>query len=215
MRSMLVIGLGRFGRNLALNLAELGIDVTAVDKNEEAVKKIVHNVDRALIGDCAEKEMLRSLDILTYEVCFVCISSDFQASLEITAQLKELGAKYIVSKTDRDVHTKFLRSNGADDVVYIDRDIAQKTAVRFSAKNAFNYIELEQDYAISDMVVPESWAGRSLKVLELATKYQINVIGVRSGEKVIPVTDPDYVLQEQEHIVIAGLKKDILSLIDK
>jgi trk system potassium uptake protein TrkA len=159
--------------------------------------------------------MLRSLDIITYDVCFVCISSDFQASLEITAQLKELGAKYIVSKTDRDVHTKFLRCNGADDVVYIDRDIAQKTAVKFSAKNAFNYIELEQDYAISDMVVPESWAGRSLKVLELATKYQINVIGVRSGEKVIPVTDPDYVLQEREHIVVAGLKKDILSLIDK
>ena len=121
MRSMLVIGLGRFGTNLALKLAELGNEVMVIDENEELVNKVAPYVTQAQIGNCMDEEVLRSLGIDNFDVCFVCISEYFQSALEITSLLKEMGAKYVVSKTDRDLHAKFLLKVGADEVVHPDR----------------------------------------------------------------------------------------------
>lgn len=215
MRSMLVIGAGRFGRHLAIKLTELGNEVLVIDKNEEAIDSIEPYVTRAQIGDCMDEEVLRSLGVGNFDVCFVCISDNFQSSLEITSLLKELGAKFVVSKTNRDIHAKFLKKIGADEVIYPERDMAQRAAVRYSSKNAFDYIELSPEYAVFEILTPDVWVGHSIKELDVRSRHRINIIGMRTGEKVLPVTNADHVFSPTEHIIIAGTKEDVFKMVDK
>lgn len=211
---MLVIGLGRFGTHLATKLAELGNEVMVVDNNEEAVEKVAPLVTRAQIGDCMDPDILRSLGIGNFDICFVCISENFQSSLEITSLLKEMGARYVIAKTDRDIHAKFLLKIGADEVIYPERDMAQRAAVKYSAKNAFDYIELTPEYAIFELLVPAAWVGKTVRELSIRTRHNINIIGLKSGGKVTPMTNPDHIFAEQEHLLIAGAKRDLLKLMD-
>ena len=127
MKSVLLIGMGRFGHHLCKNLVELGNDVMIIDSDEKSVEDLTPIVTSVLIGDCTNPEVLKSIGVGNYDICFVCIGSNFQSSLEITSLLKDLGAKYVVSKASRDIHKKFLLRNGADAVIYPDRDIAEKT----------------------------------------------------------------------------------------
>ena len=191
MRSMLVIGLGHFGTHLALKLSELGNEVMVVDRDEEAVNKIAPQVTTALVGDCMSPEILKSLGVGNFDICFVCISDNFQSSLEITSLLKDLGARYVISKTDRDIHAKFLRRIGADEVIFPERDMAQRTAFRASARNAFQYIELTPEYAIFEMKLPDNWSGKSVKQLDVRSRHNLNIIAVKRNEQVVPITSPD------------------------
>lgn len=215
MRSMLVIGLGRFGRHLSVKLAELGNEVMVIDKDENTVNKIAPFVTRAQSGDCMGEDVLRSIGAHNFDICFVCISDNFQSSLEITLLLKELGAPYVVSKTDRDTHAKFLRKIGADDIIYPERDMAQRAAVKYSVKNAFDYIELTPEYAIFEMLVPSKWIGKTIRELEIRSKYNVNIIGIKKETQVVPMTNAKYVFSSEEHILIAGSKSDIMKLVDK
>ncbi|WP_312279535.1 TrkA family potassium uptake protein [Oscillibacter sp.] len=213
MRSMLVIGAGRFGKNLAMKLTELHNEVMLVDVNEEAVRKLEPFVTRVQIGDCMDRDVLAELGVRNFDVCFVCISDNFQSSMEITSLLKELGAPYVVSKSDREIHADLLKKIGADDVVYPERDMAQRTAVRYSAKGAFDYIELSPEYAIMEVEPPESWVGCNIRELDVRTKHRVNVIGVRCGKHILPLISADHVFQKQKHIIVAGEQKDILKMI--
>ena len=215
MRSMLVIGLGRFGTHLALKLMELGNEVMIIDKDEESVNNLASQVTRAQIGDCMEEAVLKGLGVSNFNVCFVCISDDFQSSLEITSLLKEFGATHVVSKTNRDIHAKFLLKVGADEVIYPERDMARRAAVKYSAKNAFDYIELTPEYAVFEIEVPSYWVGKTLKQLDVRSKHNINVIGSKSAGKVIPITSADYIFLSGEHLLVAGSKKDLASLMDR
>ncbi len=215
MRSMLVIGLGHFGTHLALKLSELGNEVMVVDRDEEAVNKIAPQVTTALVGDCMSPEILKSLGVGNFDICFVCISDNFQSSLEITSLLKDLGARYVISKTDRDIHAKFLRRIGADEVIFPERDMAQRTAFRTSARNAFQYIELTPEYAIFEMKLPDNWSGKSVKQLDVRSRHNLNIIAVKRNEQVVPITSPDYVFAHNEHIFVVGSKQDLLKLMEK
>ncbi|MGM0395871.1 MAG: potassium channel family protein [Bacillota bacterium] len=215
MKSMMVIGLGRFGTHLAIKLAELGNEVMVVDTDEESVDKIAHLVTKAQIGDCKDEDVLRSLGVRNFDICFVCISENFQSSLEITSLLKDLGAPYVISKTDRDIHAKFLLKIGADDVVYPERDMAQRTAVKYSSSLALDYIELTEEYAISEIMVPDSWKGKTISKLNVRSVYNVNVIGFKINSHVTPMIDAGYTFGGDEHILIAGSKKDILRLMEK
>jgi len=215
MKSMMVIGLGRFGTHLAIKLAELGNEVMVVDTDEESVDKIAHLVTKAQIGDCKDEEVLRSLGVSNFDICFVCISENFQSSLEITSLLKDLGAPYVISKTDRDIHAKFLLKIGADDVVYPERDMAQRTAVKYSSKLALDYIELTDEYAISEILVPAGWKEKTITELSVRSVYNVNVIGFKINSHVTPMIDAGYTFTGEEHILIAGSKKDILRLMEK
>jgi trk system potassium uptake protein TrkA len=215
MKSVMVIGLGRFGTHLAIKLAELGNEVMVVDTDEESVDKIAHLVTKAQIGDCKDEDVLRSLGVSNFDICFVCISENFQSSLEITSLLKDLGAPYVISKTDRDIHAKFLLKIGADDVVYPERDMAQRTAVKYSSSLALDYIELTEEYAISEIFVPESWKGKTITELSVRSVYNVNVIGFKINSHVTPMIDGGYTFTGEEHILIAGSKKDILRLMEK
>ena len=148
MKSILIIGMGRFGHHLCQNLAALGNDVMVVDQKEEVLEDLLPIVTSAKIGDCTNEAVLRSLGIANFDICFVCIGTNFQSSLEITSLVKELGGRRVISKANRDIHAKFLLRNGADEVIYPDRDIAEKMAMRYSANHVFDYIELTQEYSI-------------------------------------------------------------------
>ena len=157
MKSVLLIGLGRFGRHMAAKLQELHHEVLAVDKNEERVNDALDLVTHAQIGDSTSEAFIASLGVRNFDLCVVAIGDDFQSSLETTALLKEQGARFVLSRAARDVHAKFLLRNGADDVVYPERETASWAAVRYSSDHIFDYIQLTPDHAIYEARLSASW----------------------------------------------------------
>ena len=214
MRAMVVIGIGRFGKHLATRLSEFGNEVMIVDKREDRINELLPVVTRAQIGDCTDEKLLRSLGVGNFDVCFVCIGDNFQASLEITSLLKDLGAKHVVSKTDRAIHEKFLLRNGADEVIHPERDVALRAARKYSARNVFDYVELTQDFSIYEIAAPESWIGKSIRQINVRSKYNINIFAIKLDEKIMPVTNAEHVFRQGEHLIIAGNTKDSSRLLD-
>jgi trk system potassium uptake protein TrkA len=214
MKTILVIGIGRFGRHLATKLSELGNEVMIVDKEEERITDLLPVVTRAQVGDCMDEKLLRSLGVGNFDICFVCIGDNFQASLEITSLLNELGAKYVVSKADRTIHEKFLLRNGANEVIHPERDVALRAARKYGARNVFDYFELTSDYSIFEIAVPNSWAGKSIKQVNVRSKYNINIIAIKQNGKIIPVTNAEHVFGQNEHLLIAGNSADCSRMLD-
>ena len=206
--TFLVIGLGRFGTNLALRLMDSGSEVMVIDNDEEAVNHIAPRVTQAKIGDCMDEEVLRSLDPASFDFCFVCISDNFQSSLEITSLLKEMGAPVVVSKADKDLHARLLLKIGADEVVFPERDMARRTAVRFSVNGALEYIELAPGYAIFELDVPDHWAGHTILDLDIRKKFNVNVIGRKESGTILPI-DTSFVFAADTHIMVAGRPDDV------
>ncbi len=209
MKSILIIGMGRFGRHLCKNLAQLGNQIMIVDEVEENLEEMLPLVVSAKIGDCTNENVLKSLGVDNFDLCFVCIGTNFQSSLEITSLVKEMGAKYVISKANRDIHAKFLLRNGADEVIYPDRDIAEKVAVRCSANHVFDYIELTDEYSIYEIPPLAKWVGRSLKELGIRNQYRISILGTKVGEDVHLMPPADFVIKEGEHLMVIGQKVDI------
>lgn len=204
MKSILIIGMGRFGRHLCKNLTDLGNEVMIVDSKEENLEEMLPYVVSAKIGDCTNEAVLRSLGIDNFDLCFVCIGTNFQSSLEITSMVKEMGARYVVSKANRDIHAKFLLRNGADEVIYPDRDIAEKLAVRYSANHVFDYIELSSDFSIYEIPPLPAWIGKSIKEIGIRNKYNINVLGTKRENAAQMMPGPDYIIQADEHLMVIG-----------
>ena len=212
MKSFLIIGLGSFGRHLAVKLTELGNEVMVIDKDEEKVDDLADLVTAAKVGDCQDEEVLRALGVRNFDACFVCVRDDFQTSLEVTCSLKELGARYVVAHAERERQMKFLKMIGADEVIHSELDMAARAAVRFSARGAFEYVELTPEYAVVEIAVPSEWVGRTVAQVGVRQKYNLNIIGFKNGGRVQPMTQPDHLFSEGEHLVIAGSKKDALGL---
>lgn len=215
MKSLLVIGLGRFGKHLSLKLAELGNDVMIVDTSEEQMTEIIPYVTSAQIGDCTNEAVLRSLGVNNFDMCFVCIGTNFQSSLEITSLLKELGAKYVVSKAKRDIHAKFLLRNGADEVVYPDKDMAEKLAYRKNANNVFDFIELSDHISIYEIPLIPSWYGKTIAQVNVRSNYHINIIAIKANGELLPLPKADHVFQSNEHIIVIGDKQDVSKIVGK
>ena len=209
MKNILLIGLGRFGRHLAMELNQLGHQSMAVDKDEERVNECMPFVTNAQIGDSTHAEFLRSLGVGNYDICYVTISGNFQNSLETTSLLKEMGAKYVVARAERDVQAKFLLRNGADDVTYPEKQLAKWAAIRYTANPLFSYIELNEQYAIVEVTVPESWLNRSVGELNIRKKYGINILAVKTGQKLNAFITSDTPLSEEKTLMVMGKYKDL------
>ena len=167
MKSILLIGLGRFGRHVAEKLYELDHQVMAVDKQEDRVEAVMSYVTNAQIGDSTNMEFLETLGVSNFDVCIVAIASDFQSSLETTAYLKDLGAKMVVSRASRDVHARFLLRNGADEIVYPEKQVANWTAIRYSSEHIFDYVQLSDTHAIFEIEMPQNWVGKTIGYPEM------------------------------------------------
>ena len=209
MKSVLLVGLGRFGRHIAIKLDKMHHQVMAVDKNEQRINAILPFVTNAQIGDATDEEFLESLGVNNSDVCIVAIGDDFQSSLETTSILKDLGAKKVVSRAARDVHAKFLLRNGADEIVYPERQIADWTAIRYTADHILDYIELGDEHSIFEISTPEKWIGRTVGEVDVRKKHGINIMAIKhNGEIKVNIT-PQTVFQCDDTILVLGHIKSI------
>lgn len=209
MKSILLIGLGRFGKHIAMKLRELNHQVMAVDCNEDLVQELLPYVTNAQIGDSTNEEFLRSLGVDNYDVCIVAIGKNFQSSLETTSMLKELGAQMVVSRAETDVQEKFLLRNGADEVVFPEKQMARWAAIRYSANHVLDYIELDQENAIFEVTIPAVWMGKTVGQLDIRKKYSINILAVKCGSKLDSFITPDTLLCEGKTLMVMGKYRDI------
>ena len=209
MKSILLIGLGRFGKHIAVKLHELNHEVMAIDKNEERVDEVLPYVTNAQIGDSMKEEFLRSLGVGNYDVCIVAIGNDFQGSLETTSLLKELGAKKVVARAARDIQAKFLLRNGADEIVYPEKQLANWTAIRYTSDHIFDYIELDEEHAIFEIEVPMNWISKSIGEIDIRRRYNINIMAIKKKGKLEMAISPDTRLEEDEALLVLGRHKDI------
>ena len=209
MKSVLLIGLGRFGKSVAEKLNELDHQVMAVDKNETRVNDVLNIVTDAQIGDAANEAFLRSLGVDNYDVCFVAIGEDFQSSLETTSLLKELGARKVIARASTEVHKKFLLRNGADEVVYPEKQLAAWTAVRHTTDHVLDFIALDSEYAIYEVSVPHEWEGKSVGALDIRKKYGLNILVVREHLQPSRTVNSDTVFSAGQSVLILGKWADI------
>ena len=209
MKTFLVIGAGQFGTYLCEKLNDLGHEVMAVDKSEEKLKSVLPFAVSALIGDGTDMEFLRSLGVNNFDVCFVTVGDRFQDSLEITSLLKDCGARYVVSRASRAIQKKFLLRNGADEVVYPEHALAMWSAIRYSADNILDYIELPGANSIFEFRVPEAWVGKTIGELDIRRRYHVNIIGIKKNGELEVVVSPDTILSGETSIMVIGRDKDI------
>ena len=209
MKNVLLIGLGRFGRHIAVKMNELHHQVMAVDKTEERVEALLPYVTNAQIGDSTNEEFLKSLGVRNFDLCIVTIGSDFQSSLETTSLLKELGAKLVVSRSSRDIHAKFLLRNGADEVLYPERQLASWAAIRYTSDHISDYVEIDKDYGIFEVEVPMNWFEKSIRDLDIRNKYNVNILGIKRDEKISMNVAPDTHLKPDDTIMVLGKFVDV------
>ncbi len=209
MKSILLIGLGQFGKHLALQLNKLGHQVMAIDKNEDRINEILQYVTNAQIGDSTNIDFLNAIGARNFDVCIVAMSNDFQSSLETTSNLKEVGAKLVVASASRDVHAKFLLRNGADEVLYPEKQLAKWAAIRYSSNHILDYIELDDTYAILEISVPKDWIGISVGKLDIRKKYNINIMAVKKDGKLNMAITPDTIFTSDITLLVSGEYKTL------
>lgn len=209
MKSVLLIGLGRFGRHIAMKLNDLNHQVMAVDQNEERVNAVLPFVTNAQIGDSTNEEFLSTLGIRNFDTCIVAIGDNFQNSLETASLLKELGAKKVIARASRGVQEKFLLRNGADEVVYPEKQLASWTAIRCTSEHILEYIELDKDYSIFELEIPVEWNGKTVIQLNIRKKYGINILGIRENGQLNMNITPDTLLDSEKSILVLGNQKEI------
>ena len=215
MKSILIIGLGKFGQMLGEKLLNMGDEVMIIDKNEEIVNRLAHKYTDAVIANCMNEENLKAIDIPSFDACVVAIGDDFQSSLEITSLLKDLGAKWVVSKATTDIQRKFLLKNGADEVVYPDRDLAEKLAVRLNSSKVFDYIELNAEYSIFEIAAPNHWAGKTLAEVNPRKRHGLNLLTIKKGDVIIAELDAKYIFEKGDHMLVFGSTENILKFTNK
>lgn len=204
MKTVLLIGVGRFGRHAAVQLSKLGHQVMAVDIDEARVNDIVPFVTGAQIGDSTNEAFLRSLGVKNFDLCIVAISGDFQSSLETTSLLKDLGASCVIARAERDVQAKFLLKNGADHIVYPEKEMARWTAVRYTGDHIMDYIELDERHAIFEVKVPEAWLGKTVGALDVRKRYGINILALKRGGISNFTVTPDTMLSGDTTLLALG-----------
>lgn len=212
MKSILVIGMGRLGRHLATKMLELGNEVMVIDKDPDVIESLSQAHSDANIGDCTNENVIMALGVESFDICFVTIDSDFQSSLVVTSLLKTHGAQMIVSTAKRDIQADLLKKIGADEVVYPEREIAEKLAVRYNSSNIFDFIKLTPEYAIYEIPTPEVWTGKTIASLGVRQHYKVNIIAIKKGNTLNTMPGPDYVFKSDDHIIVIGKAGDVFRL---
>ena len=209
MKNILIIGMGRFGRHCARKLNEMGHQVMAIDTREDRIDTVLPYVTDGLIGNSTKKDFMKTIGVKNFDVCIVAIGDDFQSSLETTALLKDLGAPFVVARAARDVHARFLAKNGADEVIYPERQLAEWTAIRYSSNHILDYTPLSEEYAVYEIQIPANWTGKSLAELDLRRTRKINVFAIKQGDQLITDIHPDVPLKSNQTLMVIGTNKEM------
>ncbi len=208
MDSAIIIGVGQLGAHIAKRMSELRCEVMAIDINEDRINEILPYVTHAQIGDSTNYDFMKALGVSNYDVCIVTISNSFQTSLETTSLVKELGAKVVVSRAANDVQMKFLLRNGADDVIYPEKQTAMRVATKYASKTILDYIELDSNISIYEMKVPKEWNAKTLMQLDIRKKFNVNIIAVkRDSHMVIP--SPTMAMTSDDIALVIGERKNV------
>lgn len=212
-RSFLIIGLGRFGKHMAKSLTRQNNEVLAIDINEDRVNSALKYVTDAQIGDATDPQFIEDLGVNNFEVCIVAIGDNFQSSLESTCLLKEKGAKYVFARANRDIHKKFLLRNGADEVIYAERETAERFAVRFGSAGITDYFKLSDEFAIYEINVPENWIGKNVVEVKVRQKYNVNVLAVKTGNLFDANFGIEHRFSADEKLLVLGTKDTVKKLL--
>lgn len=208
-KSVLLIGLGKFGTQIAEELYNLGHEIMIVDRDEERVNAAMKFAANGQIGNCTNVDFLKTLGVNDYDFCIVSIGGDFQSSLETTCSLKELGAKTVISRAESDGQAKFLLRNGADEVVYPEKQLATWMAIRYSSDHILDYIEIDDSSSILEVTVPKDWVGKTIRQIDIRNKYGLNIIALKQDKKAIANFSPDIVLTPKHTMLVFGEYKTI------
>lgn len=209
MKSILLIGTNRLGSLLAREFHKLGHQVMAVDKDEDRINGVLPFVTDAQIGDSTNAAFLRSLGVGSFDACIVTIGGDFQSSLETTSLLKELGGRLVVARADREVQSKFLLRNGADEVISPEQQVAEWAAIRYASDHVLDYVKLDEDHAIFEVAVPKEWDKNSIEQINIRKQYGINILGVREEGRMNLSVTPETVLSNNMTMLVLGEKRAI------
>lgn len=212
MKSVLIIGLGRFGLHMAETLIANGNEVLAVDSREDRADAAVGNIQQIIIGDATDERFMETLGISDFDLAVIAIGENFQTVLEITVLLKDLGCKYIVARATKNVHKKLLLRNGADYVSYAEREVAERLAIKFGADNIFDYLELTPEIGIYEIAVPKEWLGKNMVELSIRTKYQVSVMATKKDNRIYPLPHPTHVFEEDESVMVMGTAEAIAAI---
>ena len=213
MKSFLIIGMGSFGHHLCQSFATQNCEIMIVDQNQDNLEDMLRYVTSAKIGDCTNPEVLRSFDVASFDACFVCMGTNFQNSLQITSLLKELGAKMVYSKADEDIQAKFLLRNGADEIIYPEKDGAERIAIRASSDNIFDCIEISDDFYIMEIKPLPEWIGKTIRELDFRSRYRMNIMATKIEQQIFPMPGVDHAFREEEHLMVLGHVDDIRKVI--
>ncbi|MBR5783000.1 MAG: TrkA family potassium uptake protein [Clostridia bacterium] len=215
MKSILIIGMGRTGRYLADDFQRLGCDVLVMDKSRDNIEMLGNRFTDARIADGTNENVIKALGVSNFDYCFVCIGEDFQSSLIITSLLKKNGASHIISKANHDIQQELLRTIGADEIFFPEKDVAHNLAIRYSASNIFDYVELTQDYSIYEIPILPDWVGKTIIELDIRRRYGINIVAIKNGTLLNPSPAADYTFAHNDHIMVISKSKDVFKLTSK
>lgn len=204
MKSYVVVGLGRFGAEVAKKLCELGCEVLAMDTRSDLVQQLSSSVTHAVVGDARDKEVLRALGVRDFDCAIIAIGGSLADSVLATMNLKELGVPQIVCKAHDETHRRVLEKLGADRVVIPEQENAIRLARSLSSPNVLDYIELSSDYGIIEVPAPKSWQGKTLKELDIRAKMGINIIAIKHDGKISAFPAGDYRFLRDDVIVVLG-----------
>lgn len=207
-----VLGLGRFGKTIAVTLAEAGFQIMAVDVKEEAVQEVAEFVTYAVRGDVTDPDMVRSLGLGNMDGVVVALANNLEASVMATLLAKESGASYIIAKGDNELHGTILKKMGADKVIIPEQEMGINVARNLVLGRFMDLIELSEDVSLVEMEMPASWVGKNLIELDLRNKYSINVVAIKSTDKTDVTPDPTVPMKENQTMLLSGRNEDIRKL---
>lgn len=204
MKSYVVIGLGRFGAEVATRLYAIGEEVMAIDLNESLIDKIADRVTKAVAADARDRDVLEKLGVDGFDRAIVAVGSDLAASALITMHLKSLNVPYILCKAHDDTYKDILERLGADRVIIPEREVADKLALGMTHAGVMEYIELSNEFGIIEMEPVPEWVGKTIRELELRSRYGMNVIAVRQDDAIKIPPDIDTPIPQNVLMVMLG-----------
>lgn len=209
MKTYVVIGLGRFGSEIARQLCMLGAEVLAMDVQEHLVQQVANDVTHAVVGDARDKEVLKGLGVRNFDCAIIAIGDDLSASVLAAMNLQELGIHYIVCKAHDETHRRVLERLGVNRVVIPEKEHAQRLSRSLYSHNVLDYIELSDAYGIVDMPAPKEWMGKTLKEINVHVKLGVSIIAIKNGKKTTIAPGGAFTIQEGDILSVLG---DSLSL---
>lgn len=204
-----VFGLGKFGRSIAQTLAASGCEVLAVDIDEDKIQDIVDEVTYAVRADVTDPDALQALGIGNLDGAVIAIAENLEASVMATILVKEMGVPYVLAKATNDIHAMVLKKVGADSIIFPEKEMGVRMAKNMISGNFIDLIELSSNFSIVETEIPQNWVNKTLKELNIRDKYNINVIGVKKGDKVDVNLDPNQPLESSYFLILVGNNSDL------